>query len=195
MDNSLSHGIPGDAGNTAYGISLSSVGIEKDDQSSSVQSITSSIVAREAMLKKREEDELKKKRLKEKALAKLRAAQLAELQEAQSKKTMQFIQNHADPVTAKRTDYKFPEHGIQKPGVGEARLRHRDYAYDSMYMHHDGSMRSQKDEAKSSLLETVHLDVRLKSPASGSRPLTPSEREAREAEHMFRFLYTGSFLP
>lgn len=168
-----------------------------DDQSvnSSTHSITSSMNAREAMRKRAEEEELKKKRQKERAVAKLRAQQLAKLQEEQSKKTMTFIQNHADPDTARRTDYKFPEHGIQKPGVGEARVRHRDYAYDSMYLHHDGSMRSQKDEGNSSLLETVHLDVRLKSPAVGTRPITPLEREALQQEHMFKYTYTGSMPP
>ena len=170
-------------------------GAGADDHSVGSQSITSSMNVREAARQRAEAEELKKKRQKERAVAKLRAQQLAKLQEEQSKKTMTFIQNHADPETAKRTDYKFPDHGIQKPGVGEARVRHRDYAYDSMYLHHDGSMRSQKDEAASSLLETVHLDLRLKSPAAGSRPITPSEREARQQEHMFRYTYSGSAPP
>ena len=47
----------------------------------------------------------------------MRAKKMAELEEEQAQKHALFIQNHVDPSSAKRTDYKFPEHGIQKPGT------------------------------------------------------------------------------
>jgi hypothetical protein len=201
LDNNSQNGGDGSKLSGESGFKLPSSVIESGDDAGSVGSQSTSISkkmnARELMRQKAEQDELRKKRQKERAIAKLRAKKLMALQEAQSKKTMQFIQNHADPVTAKRTDYSFPEHGIQKPGVGEARLRHRDYAYDSMYIHPDGSLRSQKDEHNSTLLDTALLDVRLRTPVSGgngdNRPLSPWEREARQTDHMMKYTFTGSF--
>ena len=171
-----------------------SIGASLDNSTSSQKG------AKQEAAERRELEEARKKKAKETAKARRRAKKLARLQEEQANKTMKFLQKHADPETAKRTDYVFPDHGIQKPGVGEAHIKHRDYAYDSMYLNNDGSLQSQKDELKSSLLETVLQDVRLKSPVHGEnrRPLTPGERQVLEQSlHLasFQQTYSGSIPP
>lgn len=173
--------------------------VQGDDASLNT-STSSQKNARHLAAKRREQEEIRKTKAKEAAKARKRAQKLARLQEEQANKTMKFLQKHADPETAKRIDYVFPDHGIQKPGVGEARIKHRDYAYDSMYLNKDGSLQSQKDEHKSSLLDTVLQDVRLKSPIHGEdrRPMTPSERHDLEASlHLvsFRQTFSGSVPP
>ena len=111
-------------------------------------------------------------------------------------KTQDFIEKHVHSDTAKRTDYKFPEDGIQKPGVGEAYVKHRDYPVDSFYMTGDGVLTSQKDDLRSNLLDTVLQDVRLTSPVYGTnaKPMTPVERlnSINNTTTLFQITVSGS---
>ena len=143
-------------------------------------------------------EEQRKEKKREAYRAKMRANKLAELEEEAAQKQALFIANHVDPNTAKRVDYKFPEHGIQVPGVGEEYIRYRGYADDSIFLGPEGVVMTQKDNAHSTLLDTVLMDVRLRSPAYGdreARPMSPWERESlqsRQHEKMFSMLVRTS---
>jgi hypothetical protein len=144
-------------------------------------------------------EEQRKNKRRESHRAAMRAKKLRELEEEEANKQALFIANHVDPSTAKRVDYKFPEHGVQQPGVGEAHIRYRDYADDSMFLGSRGAVMTQKDPFASTLLDTVLLDVRLRSPVYGdreARPLSPSQREnlmmRSHQDHMFQLLMSGS---
>jgi len=125
-------------------------------------------------------EEQRKLKMREAYRAKMRAKKLRELEEEEAHKQALFIANHVDARTAKRIDYKFPDHGIQQPGVGEPNRQYRDYADHSMFLGAQGTIMTQRDPYASTLLDTVLLDVRLCSPAYGdknARPMSPSERE------------------
>ena len=146
---------------------------------SGVASMTSS-AHRHSVQNAADLEEQRKLKRREAYRAKMRAKKMKELEEEESNKQALFIANHVDPVTAKRIDYKFPDHGIQVPGVGEAHTQYRDYAADSMFLGTQGAIMTQKDPYQSTLLDTVLLDVRLTSPVYGdlnARPISPQQRE------------------
>ena len=144
-------------------------------------------------------EEQRKEKRREAHKNALKEKKRKELEEEEARKQALFIANHVDPQTAKRIDYKFPEHGIQVPGVGEAYTRYRDYADDSMFLGSRGAVMTQKDPYASTLLDTLLMDVRLVSPAFGdrnSRPLSPSQRENlmlhTHQDVMFQLKMSGS---
>jgi len=146
---------------------------------SEVASVTSS-AHRHSVQNAADLEEQRKLKRREAYRAKMRAQKLRELEEEEAQKQALFIANHVDLRTAKRIDYKFPDHGIQQPGVGEPNTQYRDYADHSMFLGTQGAIMTQRDAYASTLLDTVLLDVRLRSPAYGdmnARPMSPSERE------------------
>ncbi len=144
-------------------------------------------------------EEQRKQKKREAYRAKMRAKKLRELEEEEAAKQALFIANHVDPRTAKRVDYKFPDHGIQEPGVGEAYIQYRDYPDHSMFIGTGGAVMSQRDPMKSTLLDTILMDVRLRSPVYGdanARPISPSQREnimsRMHQDTMFQLTMSGA---